>query len=146
MIGLYDNVATRLQDGRCPALLQVGTGTDAEQALEMMALGPDVTALVHPLSDVADPIRESGFIVGQRTVERFGVTLGLVFPGGFPQFEEAREQVKAALRGWTPPNCATPVEYSAGRTLSYTAAKEGGRWLHLLTFLVSYREIIEAQA
>lgn len=145
MIGLYTAIADRLRVN-CPALLQVETGMDALAALDMLALGKDVTALITPISDDADPIKESGFLVSQRETWLFGVTMALVFPGGFSEFEPARDQVKATLRGWLPEGAATPIQYAGGRTLQYSASQDGGRWLHLLRFRLTVQERIEAQS
>ena len=147
MDGLYDAVAARLADpARCPSILQVATGMDARAALETLALGADVTALVSPLSDEARPINEAGFLVTEVDDEVFGVTMALVFPGGFPQFEAARREIKAALRCWTPPGASTPVTYAGGSTLQYSVNQDGGRWLHLLRFRVQSQETYEAQS
>ncbi len=147
MIGLYDAAAARLADpARCPAILQALTGIDPDQAIEMLALSADVTALVSPMSDEAVPVREAAFKVSQMEVWTFGVTMALVFPGGFSQFEPARDQIKAALRGWVPAGAASPVEYAGGRTVEYRIDKDGGRWLHLLRFRVAVQETYEAQS
>jgi len=147
MLGLYTDVAARLADpARCPAILQVEVGMNADAAAEMIALGADVSALVHPLSDTATPVREAGFRVTQPGVEIFGVTLALVAPGGFEQFEPARDQVKAALRGWLPAGGSMPVEYAGGQTLQYSLGKDGGRWLHLLRFRATTQDTYEAQS
>ena len=146
MIGFYDLVAARLQDpARCPALLQVATGMKPEEAVEMLALGPDVTALVTPLSEEAFPVTGTGFAVTQVEGHLFGVTMALTFPGGFPQFEVARAQIKAALRGWLPAGVAEAVEYRGGAQLQYSAGQDGGRWLYLLRFRVTFQETYEAQ-
>lgn len=147
MIGFYDAVAARLADpARCPAVLQAQTAIDAEQAVEMLALGADVTALVSPLSDEAAMIREAAFKVSQMEVWTFGVTMALVYPGGFSQFETAKLQIKNALRGWVFPAAASPVQYAGGRTLEYRIEGDGGRWLHLLRFRVAVQETYEAQS
>lgn len=129
----YDQVATKLR-ADCPLLLQVETGLAAEAALDMLALGADMTALVHPLSDAAGAIRDAGMFVSQAESEQFGVTLAMVFPGGFSQFEPARLQVKAALRGWATPDLSMPIAYAGGNLLDYQLAKDGGRFLWLLRF------------
>ena len=139
MIGLYDAVKAKL-DADCPSLVQVVTGQQSIEVVEMLALGAEVTALVHPISDVADRIRSATMIVSQGVVERFGVTMCLVFPGGFPQWEQAREEIKAALRGWAPAGASMPCEYAGGRTLAYELGEDGGRWLHLLEFTVPTQE------
>jgi len=138
MEGFYTAVAERLRL-RCPALIQVETGTDARQAAEMLALGPDVTALVTPLADRADPVAEASFMVSQTERWRFAVTLALTFPGGFEQFEPARDQLKAALRGWSPPEAATPIQYAGSSLLQYSAGQDGGRWLHLFEFSLTFQ-------
>ncbi len=38
------------------------------------------------------------------------------------ELETARDQVRAALLGWTPPGAATPTEYRRGRLLSFVSA------------------------
>lgn len=146
MSGLYDQAAARLAPDRCPAVLQAAVGADGEAAAEMFALAPDVSALVHSISDRADPVSTAAFKVSQRVTVLFGVTMALVYPGGYPQFEAAEAQIKAALRGWTPEGFDAPVQYAGGRTLQYRIGEDGGRWLHLLTFSTSFRETYEAQA
>jgi hypothetical protein len=135
MNDLYADVAARIV-ANCPAVLQVTTGARPEELVEMLAIGPDVAALVHPISTVADPVREAGMMVAQREVWRFGVSLALTFPGGFAQFEPARDQVKATLRGWMAPGASMPVEFAAQRTLEFDAGEHGGRWLEMLEFTV----------
>lgn len=143
MIGFFDAARDRLRS-LAPALLQVETATDATAALETMALSQLVTALVHPLSDQAAPVGEAALLVSQLEVWTFGVTLALVYPGGFPEFELARDQVKAALRGWNwESQLATPVEYAGGQVLQYQLGVDGGRWLHLLRFRCSILESYE---
>jgi hypothetical protein len=147
MIGFYDTVAARLADtDRCPAVLQVATGMDAKAAAETLALGADVTALVTPLSDDAAPVNHAAMAVTQVEEWIFGVTMALVFPGGFPQFEAAKEQIKAALRGWTPDGAASAVQYAGGQTLQYSVGEDGGRWLHLLRFRVRVHVTYGAQS
>lgn len=146
MIGFFDAVTARLADpARCPAVLQATTAMDAEETIKSLALGADVTAIVSPLSDDARPIGSAGLRVTQTEIWTFGVTMALVFPGGFSQWEPAKDQIKGALRGWTPAQNAGPVEYAGGTLLEY-AAKEGGRWLHLLRFHVPVYETYGAQS
>lgn len=134
MIGLYDAIAGRLQvAGRCPDVVQVVTGMSAE-AVDGLTLADTATAVVMPLADQAAPVREAGLQVTQYEAIRFGVLLALTYPAGFAQFEPARDQIKAALRGWTPGGCDAPVQYSGGRLLAYDAS-DGGKWLHLLEFV-----------
>lgn len=136
MIGFYDLARDRLT-ARCPSLVQVATGIDAQVAAEMLALGAAVTALVTPLSDEATPIREAGLRVSQNETHVFGVTLAMVFPAGFAEFEVARKEIKDALRGWLAPGLGKAVEYAGGKTLTYDLRADGGRWLHLLRFRFS---------
>lgn len=146
MNGLFDAVVTRLSDtSRCPALLQVTSGMDAQAAAETLALAADVTALVTPLSDEAAPVNHAAMMVTQVEEHTFGVTMAMVFPGGFPQFETARDQIKAALRGWTPAGAQSAVQYAGGTTLQYSVNQDGGRWLHLLRFRVRVHETYGAQ-
>jgi hypothetical protein len=146
MIGLYDAVAQRLADPvRCSAVLQVETAMDAEATAETLALAADVTAIVSPLSDEAYPVNHAAMMVTQVEEWTFGVTMAMVFPGGFAQFEPARDQIKAALRGWTPEGAASAVQYAGGTLLEY-AAKDGGRWLHLLRFRVRVQQSYGAQS
>ena len=145
MLGLYDAIVAKLR-ADAPSLLQIEAGQQSVEVVEMLALGPEVTALVHPISDRADPVRSAALIVSQRVTERFGVTMCLVFPGGFPQFETAREEIKTALRGWGPEGASMPVEYAGGRTLQYELGQDGGRWLHLLEFTVPAQETYEHQS
>jgi len=133
MIGLYDLVADRLR-ANCPSLLQVEVGAEGVKAIEMLALGGDVTALVAPISDEARPVSTGTFHIVQTENETFAVVMALVFPGGFPQFETARQEIKTALRGWMPDELALPIEYVGGATLLYDLKREGGRWLHRLRF------------
>jgi hypothetical protein len=135
MIGFYDLVKTRLEDrDRCPALLQVATAMDAAAAADMLAVGYDVTALVSPLSDRAMPINASTLRFTATEAHVFGVTMAMVYPAGFEQFEPAREQIKAALRGWQPAGLATAIKYDGGQLLQYRPVQDGGLWLHLLRF------------
>ncbi|MFN3513458.1 MAG: hypothetical protein ACK41C_10455 [Phenylobacterium sp.] len=145
MQGLYEAVAERIRE-RCPLILQVTTAMNAMETVEQMALGEDVSALVSPLSDVADPVKEASMFVSQRVTWTFGVTLALVFPAGFPEFEPACHEVKAALRGWAPAGASMPVQYRGGNLLAYTAERDGGRWLHLLRFSVPSQETYEHQS
>lgn len=146
MIGMFDAAAARLADpARCPAILQAVTAMDAEAALEMLALSADVTAIVSPLSDEAAPVATTGLRVRQLETWTFGVTMAMVFPGGFAQFEPACREIKAALRGWKPEGASGAVQYAGGTLLEYSA-KEGGRWLHLLRFRVTVQETYEAQS
>ncbi|PHY20814.1 hypothetical protein [Caulobacter sp. BP25] len=146
MIGFYAAAAARLADPvRCPAVLQVAPAMDAEATVETLALAADVTAIVSPLSDEAYPVSQAALMVTQVEDWTFGVTMAMVFPGGFAQFEPARDQIKAALRGWIPDGAAGPVQYAGGTLLEY-AAKDGGRWLHLLRFRVRVHETYGAQS
>ena len=95
--------------------------------------------------DDATPVATTGLRVRQLENWVFGVTMAMVFPGGFTQFETARTEIKRALRGWTPEGAAGPVQYAGGTLLEYSA-KEGGRWLHLLRFRVPVQETYEAQS
>lgn len=146
MIGFFDAVAARLADpDRCPAILQAVTSMDAEATVESLALGMDVTAIVSPLSDEAAPVATTGLRVTQAETWIFGVTMALVFPGGFPQFEPARAQAIDALIGWRPDGAAWPVQYAGGTLLEYRA-EDGGRWLHLLRFRVGVERTYGAQS
>lgn len=139
MQGLYAAAAAKIA-ADCPTVVQVETALDAEKAVEVLALSEDVTVLVHPLSDVADPIREAGMIVSQREAHTFGVTMALVYPGGIPQFEPARSEIKSALRGWAPEGASMPVAYAGGQLLDYSLGGDGGRLLWLLRFVVPTQE------
>jgi len=83
--------------------------------------------------------------VSQQETWRIGVTLVLTFPGGFPQFEPARDQIKGTLRGWTPAGASKPVQYAGSRLLQYSAGQDGGRWMHLFEFTVTTQESYEEQ-
>jgi hypothetical protein len=137
MIGFHGLVQARLGDGRCPSLLQVETGVTAQAAADMLAMGLDVSALITPLSDTPRPINASSLQVTRTDVVLFGVTLALVFPAGFEQFEVARDQVITALQGWRPQGLATAIEYAGGGTLQYDLRAGSGRWLHQLRFRFS---------
>jgi hypothetical protein len=145
MQGLFDDVVARIL-ANCPAVPQAVTAMDPKEAVEALALSHEVSAIVSPISDVADPVREASLMVSQREVWTFGVTLALVYPGGFAQFEPARDQVKGTLRGWAPAGASQPVQYRGGQLLSYTAGQEGGRWLHLLRFVVPTQATYEHQS
>jgi hypothetical protein len=95
---------------------------------------------------VATPVKEAGLQVSQLETWLFGVTLALVYPGGFEQFEPARDQVKAALRGWYLEGLSRPIQYAGGQTLSYSINKQGGRWLHLLRFSTTVLETYGVQS
>lgn len=145
-MSLYDDIAARLNPDRCPAVLQAVSGIDGEKAMELIALAAvAVSAVVVHLSEAASPVRESGFQVSQADTVTFGVLLGLVFPGGYPEFEAACAQIKAALAGWTPDGMARPVYYAGGATLRYDLSKDGGRWLYLLRFTTRRQNLIGAQ-
>lgn len=139
MQGLYQAIADRIT-ANCPAVLQAETGMSAAELVEQLAIGPDVTALVTPLGDRADPVGSAGMMVSQRETWRIGVTLVLTFPGGFSQFEPARDQIKATLRGWSPEGSSMPVQYAGSRLLQYSAGQDGGRWMHLFEFSVPTQE------
>jgi hypothetical protein len=139
MIGFFEDAALRLQ-ALAPALLRV-EHAQSDKAMDAFALSHDVTALVHPLSDQALPVNNAGLVVSQSEVWTFGVTMALVFPGGFEQWATARAQIKTALRGWSwEDRLATPVEYAGGQTTEYTLGEDGGRWLSVLRFRTSILE------
>jgi hypothetical protein len=144
MQGLFDNVAARIR-ANCTAILQTEVAPDAVAAVEMMTLAADVTALVCDISDSAVPVRSASLMVSQEETTLFGVLLALVFPGGFPEYEAARDQVKATIRGWRPPGASKPCEYAGGRTLQYELGADGGRWLRLLQFRVTEQAFYEHQ-
>ncbi|CAN5610000.1 hypothetical protein BH10PSE5_BH10PSE5_01240 [soil metagenome] len=147
MLGLYENSALRLRDpARCPAILQVATGMDANQVVETLAIGPDVSVLITPLGERAHPVRDAGLIVTQVTTWRMGCTLVLTFPGGFEQYEPARDQMKAALRGWQPPGAVSTFEFTGSRLLQYSASQDGGRWMTLFEFAVDTQETYGKQS
>lgn len=143
MEGFFEGAKARLERF-APSLLQVETGMSPD-AVDVFALSHLVSALVHPLSDQADPINEASLMVTQREIWTFGVTMALVFPGGFPEFVKARAEIKASLRGWAGPDgmLATPVEYAGGQTTQYSINADGGRWLHVLRFRASLLETYE---
>ncbi len=139
MEGFFDAAAERLRQ-RCPVLLQVQTGMSRD-LVETMTLSQEVSALVHPLSEAADPVNHASLLVSQREAWVFGVMLALTYPGGFAEWEPAKAQVKAALRGWTwEERLAQPVAYVGGATLQYSIAQDGGRWLFLMRFSLATRE------
>lgn len=144
MIGFLDQVVARLM-ANCPRVLQAIPAPDAEAIAQMELSAHAVTAVVTPLSDTAIPPGEAGFRVSQTTVERFAVVLALAFPGGFPEFEPARDEIKAALRGWLLPEAATPVLYTGGRLIDFDP-KDGGRWLHSLEFSLTHQDTYEHQS
>lgn len=144
MQGLYEAAAQRIRVN-CPAVLQVETGMSAPELVETLAIGPDVTVLITPLGDRADPVREAAMMVSQGETWRIGCTLVLTFPGGFSQFEPARDQMKAALRGWSPAGSSTPVQYAGSRLLQYSAGQDGGRWMHLFEFTLTTQATYEHQ-
>lgn len=139
MIGFFEAAASRLT-ALAPALLRV-EHAQSDKAIETFALAQDVTALVHPLSDQAQPVNIGGLVVSQSEVWTFGVTMALVFPAGFEQWATARAEIKAALRGWTwDDQLATPVEYVGGQTTEYSLSEGSGRWLSVLRFRTSILE------
>ena len=140
----YDLVAAKLR-ADCPAVLQVETVLAAEAAAELLALSQDVSALVHPLSDGAAPIRNAGMVVSQAETETFGVTLAMVFPAGFAEFVTARDEIKAALRGWATPDLSMPIAYAGGQLLTYELGGDGGRFLWLLRFIAPRQARYEHQ-
>lgn len=140
-----DLITARLADRtRCPTLLQVKSGGD-QKAAEAMALNKDVSVLVCPLSETADPVAAAAFLSSQRIVQTVGVIMALTYPGGFPQFEAAKAEIKAALRGWLISDQAGQVQYAGDQLLDYSPTKDGGRWLHMLRFRVPIHETYEAQ-
>ncbi|MFD3263333.1 phage tail terminator protein [Phenylobacterium ferrooxidans] len=145
MQGLYDASAERLR-ASCPSILQVATGMDASQLVETLAIGPDVSVLLTPLGDRAHPVRDAGLIVTQGETWRMGATLVLTFPGGFAQFEAARDEMKGALRGWQPPGAVSTFEYAGSRLLQYSAGQDGGRWMTLFEFTFDTQETYGKQS
>jgi hypothetical protein len=133
--------AERLEQ-RAKSLAQVTTAIDAGAVLEQMATGADVSAIVHPLSDTAAPVAEGSLKVRQLETWLFGVTLVLTFPGGFEQFETARDEAKEALAGWLPDGMSKAVEYVGGATLSYSASL-GGRWIWLQRYRCTFKNSYE---
>lgn len=144
MEGLYDAAAARIS-ANCPSVIQTATGLKPAEVVELLALGADVTALVCPLSDSADPVREAGLAVSQRELHVFGVTMALVAPGGLPQFETARTEIKSCLCGWSPAGASMPVTYAGGALLDYDVSENGGRLLWLLRFAVPTLQDYEVQ-
>jgi hypothetical protein len=141
MIGFLDATAARLAP-RAPSLLQVASSMGRD-AVESMTLSHEVSALVYPLSDTAEKIKQSGLMISQGEEFLFGVLLALTFPGGVPQFETARAETKAALRGWLwDGELATPVAYAGGALVHYSAV-QGGKLLWLLRFTCSFRDTYE---
>lgn len=145
MDDFYEVAAKRVAD-RCDLVGQVETGMNPQAAFDMLAMSAaQVTALLSPLADQAVPVREAAMRVTQAETWRFGVTMGLAFPAGFPLFMAARRQIKTALRGWGPDWAAKPVEYAGGRLLQYSLSQDGGRWLWLLEFRLALQETYEHQ-
>lgn len=145
MNGFYPLTRDRLVE-RCPSLLRAEVAMDGEKAVELLALSSEaVSALVSPLSDQASPIRDAGMLTTQNEDWVFGVTMCLVWPGGFDQWETARREIKAALSGWAIDPMRKPVEYAGGQTTQYTIGQDGGRWLHVLRFRAFFSHTYEAQ-
>lgn len=144
MEGLYDAAAARIA-ANCPSVIQTATGLKPAEVVELLALDADVTALVCPLSDSASPVREAAMIVSQKETHVFGVTMALVAPGGLPQFETARTEIKNCLRGWCPEGSSEPVTYAGGALLDYDVSENGGRLLWLLRFAVPTQPSYEVQ-
>lgn len=144
MIGLYQNIATRLTD-RCPAILQAVAGVSAREVVEALTIGPDVTAIVAPIGDRAEPVYSGSLKVTQVETWRVGVTLVLTFPGGFSEYESARDQMKACLRGWSPEGSSMPLQYAGSQLLQYSASEDGGRWMTLFEFTVTTQATYEHQ-
>ncbi len=132
MIGLYQDIATRLTD-RCPAILQAVAGVSAREVVEALTIGPDVTAIVAPMGDRADPVYSGSLKVT------------LTFPGGFSEYEPARDQMKACLRGWSPEGSSMPLQYAGSQLLQYSASEDGGRWMTLFEFTVTTQATYEHQ-
>ena len=143
MSGLFAILAQRV--GQCPSVGQAIPATIAAEA-ETMTLGPIATVLVVPAAERWNPVREAGMMVSTGGRFSFSCVVALTFPGGLPEWEAVRTEIRAALLGWTPPwsEAAGPIEASGGRLLAYSAAADG-RWLHAFDFNLPVQATYEHQ-
>lgn len=135
MSDLFQAIADHLA-GALTAASEVRAATSALEA-DSLVLGPTPTVLVVPSAERWTPPREAGLRVTVTGRLGFSCVVALTFPGGFPEWSAVREQLRAALLGWTPEHAevAGPVEAAGARLLEFTPA-EGGRWLHAFDFIL----------
>lgn len=133
MSDLYQTIAGHL-GARVQAAASVSAATSALEA-DSMALGPVPVVLVVPAAERWASPPEAGLLVTVGGRLAFSCVVALTFPGGFAEWSAVRQQLRAALLGWTPDHAevAGPVEASGARLLEFTPA-EGGRWLHAFDF------------
>jgi hypothetical protein len=113
-------IIARLQD-QCPALRQV------IPALTGAVPASYPAAYVLPLADAADENRLMG-AHSQRITAKFAVEIMVKHaaqaasggPAG-EQLEAVREEVRAALKGWSPGPEFTPIDYLSGRLVNFDA-------------------------
>lgn len=143
MSGLFDILAARLAE--CPSVGEARPATVAAEA-EDMSLGPVATVLVVPAAERWNPVREAGMLVSTGGRFGFSCVVALTFPGGFPEWEAVRTEIRAVLLGWTPPwaEACGPIEASGGRLLAYSA-EAGGRWIHAFDFNLPVQATYEHQ-
>lgn len=144
MAGLFEILAERVRT-LCPSVGVAQAATVSAEA-EDMPLGPVPTVLVVPAAERWNPVREAGMRVSTNGRFAFSCVLALTNPGGFPEWEACRAEVRAALLGWTPdwPEAAGAIEASGARLLAYSA-DAGGRWIHAFDFSFQTQATYEHQ-
>lgn len=143
MSGLFDILAERV--GQCASVGLAVPATVAAEA-ETMSLGPVATVLIVPAAERWNPVREAGMKVSASGRFSFSCVVALTFPGGFPEWEAVRTEIRSTLLGWTPPwaEAVGPIEASGGRLLAYSAEADG-RWIHAFDFNLPVQASYEHQ-
>lgn len=115
-------IVTQLKAGACPSLKW------AQLALKAAVPAAYPAAYVFPLSEKAGADPLSGGAVRQRVTSVFAVEMmvknAASADAGGPaeeSLETTREEVKAALVGWSPGQSFAPVEYAGGRLVDFEA-------------------------
>lgn len=145
MTGLLQQIAERLS-ARCLSLSSVTPGAVAAE-LETHALGEVPIVLVVPAAERWSEVREAGMKVSAGGRFAFSCVLGMTSPAGVVEWEAARQEIRAALLGWTPlgSDIAGPVQAAGARLLAFSA-EAGGRWLHAFDFNLPVQASYEHQA
>lgn len=145
MSGLFESLTARLTEC-CDALGAVAPGAVAAQA-ETMPLGPVPIVLVVPAAERWSPVDQFGMKVSVAGRFAFSCVLAMTEPAAVAEWETCRDQIRAALLGWTPgwSESSGPIEASGGRLLAYSA-DAGGRWIHAFDFNLPVQASYEHQA
>lgn len=115
-------IVTQLKSGVCPSLKW------SELALKAAIPAAYPAAYVFPLSEKAGADPLSGGAVRQRITSVFAIELmvknAAAAAAGGPaeeSLETTREEVKAALVGWSPGPSFAPIEYGGGALVDFEA-------------------------